>query len=210
VIASAPNQGSSSTKPNANVGVISASVIAGVLAVLAGYLAFCTWLYRRQLKLYRNHVVMAQRTAFAGSPDIWNSSGEARTVVRGGANEKIAAPGTMSGPFSTEIGSANAGRASLGASSTTTGRGSPTRGWNSGESSSQSIQGSAINAGSSIPGRVFERFSEGGESAEHQPRPNVWGNTAHSSMEDLLGEQEPSFFSVVLNPRRTLRVVNLD
>jgi hypothetical protein len=36
------------------------------------------------------------------------------------------------------------------------------------------------------------------------------GSTAHSSMEDLIGGQEPSFFSVVLNPRRTLRVVNLD
>lgn len=36
------------------------------------------------------------------------------------------------------------------------------------------------------------------------------GSTAHSSTEDLLGGQEPSFFSVVLNPRRTLRVVNMD
>jgi hypothetical protein len=44
--------------------------------------------------------------------------------------------------------------------------------------------------------------------AGHLGRPS--GSTAHSSMEDLLGGQEPSFFSVVLNPRRTLRVVNMD
>jgi len=32
----------------------------------------------------------------------------------------------------------------------------------------------------------------------------------YESGDDLLGGQEPSFFSVVLNPRRTLRVVNND
>jgi hypothetical protein len=36
------------------------------------------------------------------------------------------------------------------------------------------------------------------------------GGQSDGSQEDLLGNQEPSFFSVVLNPRRTLRVVNLD
>jgi hypothetical protein len=38
---------------------------------------------------------------------------------------------------------------------------------------------------------------------------SLMGQSA-DSQEDLLGGQEPSFFSVVLNPRRTLRVVNLD
>jgi len=35
-------------------------------------------------------------------------------------------------------------------------------------------------------------------------------STGHSSMEDLIGGQEPSFFNVMMNPRRTLRVVNSD
>jgi len=60
------------------------------------------------------------------------------------------------------------------------------------------------------------RLSEEDEEAEGEgendylgPRRGL-GSTANSSVEDLLRGQEPSFFSVILNPRRTLRVVNLD
>ena len=39
----------------------------------------------------------------------------------------------------------------------------------------------------------------------------VGGNsTANSSTEDLMTGQEPSFIGVLLNPRRSLRVVNRD
>lgn len=218
VAGSAPAQTSSTTKNGTNVGVIAASVVAGVLAALAGYLAFCTWLYRRQLTLYKNHVAMAQRTAFAGSPDNWNSSGEASGAAGGRRTEMIAG-GAMLGPFGTEIGSGSAGRPSLGASSAGTGRGSPTPGLTPAESSghnSHNSQGSGTYGAGVIPGRGYGRLSEGDEGTEYmganQPGPNMWGsgNTAHSSAEDLLGGQEPSFFSVVLNPRRTLRVVNMD
>ena len=65
---SSPNGGSggagSSTgggSSGANIGAIVAGVIAGLLAILAAYLGFCTWVYRRQLHLYKNHVAMAQR-----------------------------------------------------------------------------------------------------------------------------------------------------
>lgn len=50
-----------------NVGAIVAGVVAGVLAVVAIYLGFCAWVYRRQLQLYKNHVAMAQR-AHLGPP----------------------------------------------------------------------------------------------------------------------------------------------
>ncbi|KAL9093595.1 MAG: hypothetical protein Q9165_003990 [Trypethelium subeluteriae] len=46
-----------------NVGAIVAGVVAGVLFVVACYLAFVAWLYRRQLQLYKNHVAAAQRAA---------------------------------------------------------------------------------------------------------------------------------------------------
>ena len=217
---SAPAQASSSspTKSSTNVGVIAASVVAGILAALAAYLAFCTWLYRRQLKLYKNHVAMAQRTSFTGSPENLNSSGEASGAAGGRVNEKLPGTGPMLGPFGTEIGgSGSAGRPSLGASSAGTGRGSPTPGLTPQESSghaSHDSQGSVVYGGGVIPGKGYGRLSEGDEGTEYlganQPGANMWGSTAHSSVEDLLGGQEPSFFSVVLNPRRTLRVVNLD
>lgn len=49
-----------------NVAAIVAGVIAGLFAVLAGYLGFCTWVYRRQLALYKRHVAMSQRQALEG------------------------------------------------------------------------------------------------------------------------------------------------
>lgn len=49
-----------------NVAAIAAGVVAGVLAIAAGYFAFCAWVYRRQLKLYKNHVAMSQRQAAEG------------------------------------------------------------------------------------------------------------------------------------------------
>ena len=56
-------------KSGKNVGAIVAGSVAGVLAILAAYLAFCSWLYRRQLNMYKNHVAMAQRTGFTNSPE---------------------------------------------------------------------------------------------------------------------------------------------
>jgi hypothetical protein len=53
-----------------------------------------------------------------------------------------------------------------------------------------------------------EYLGAGLSGPSYSGRPSA--STAHSSMDDLIGGQEPSFFSVVLNPRRTLRVVNLD
>jgi len=43
-----------------NIGAIVAGVVAGVLGVIALYLAFCAFIYRRQVQLYKRHVNMAQ------------------------------------------------------------------------------------------------------------------------------------------------------
>ncbi|GAB7347467.1 hypothetical protein MBLNU459_g4381t1 [Dothideomycetes sp. NU459] len=58
----------SSGKSGPNVGAIVAGVIAGIFFLLACYLAFCAWLYRKQLKLYKRHVEMAQRQALHEKP----------------------------------------------------------------------------------------------------------------------------------------------
>lgn len=55
----------SNGKSGPNIGAIVAGVLAGVLGIAAGYFAFCAWIYRKQLALYKNHVAMSQRAAMA-------------------------------------------------------------------------------------------------------------------------------------------------
>lgn len=46
-----------------NIGAIVAGTIAGVLFIIASYLAFCAYVYRKQLKLYKRHTEMSQSQA---------------------------------------------------------------------------------------------------------------------------------------------------
>ena len=163
-----------------NVAAIVAGVVAGIFFLLALYLAFCVWVYRRQLALYKNHVAMAQRAA-----------------VNGGANEK-----TSFLPVRTSLGSAARDKFSTEGSSTAAGSG---------------ITSGKHSGNNSVP-----------------PMPEMplgRDSTANSSVEDLHG-QEPTLYApshfgiphnwkqalisfshsigVLLNPRRSLRVVNRD
>lgn len=196
---SSSNTGSGQTTSSSsgpNIGAIVAGVVAAALAILAGYLAFCTWLYRRQLALYKNHVAMAQRTAFNNSPDTRSS-------------EK--AGGAVLGPFGTDIsgGSGSAGRPSNVESG------------NSGLPVPSPYSGITGAGSSSVPTpeygggkQGYGRSSEDGEDSDTEYHgagdPLSRHSIASSSMLDLIGGQEPSFFNVVLNPRRILRVVNSD
>jgi hypothetical protein len=221
-----PAQSSSTAKKSApNVGAISAGVIAAALAILAGYLAFCTWLYRRQLKLYKNHVAMAQRTAFNNSPE--------NAAWPGRSSEKAAGAGATLGPFGTEIGwSGSAGRPSnveSGGSGLTVPTpysgptGTPVSSIPTPEDSRTGVAGAGYGGGSmpggGIAGKGYGRLSEEYEGTEYLGagaglgrtfRSRHSGSTGNSSEADLLGGQEPSFFNVMMNPRRTLRVVNSD
>jgi hypothetical protein len=221
-VSSAPapnNSATSKAAPEAterNVGAIVAGTVAGLLFVAAAYLAFCSWLYRRQLLLYKNHVAMAQRTAFAASPDQntdWNPSNE--SGASGMRMSQSSRAGAMLGPFGTEIGGA---RNSLSHSNSSQ---SQSQNPTPGSGSVKAGQDNFVYGGGTMPGptgisqgKQYGRLSEEGEDdteyhgGGHHLAPSV--GTGNSSMEDLLGGQEPSFFSVVLNPRRTLRVVNND
>lgn len=157
------NGSSGSSGPN--IGAIVAGVVAGVFAILAGYLGFCAWVYKRQLALYKNHVAMSQRAAAAG-----------------GANEKT---GFLYNRSSNE--------ASSGAGKRSTDRSS--RAGASGAGNSSSNQSSGVNP--PLPGFAVQ--------------PPLGGNsTTNSSVEDLVAGQEPTFVGVLLNPRRSLRVINRD
>jgi len=210
---SGSSNGANAEKSGTNVGAVVAGVIAGLLAILAGYLAFCTWLYRKQLKLYKNHVAMAQRTAFANSPENAMYGSEAGSERLGAVRSNEKQHGVILGPFGTEIGGSSGKASSSVGRSSTGSRLTP----GSGMQESSSGQGSYGYGGGVMPGGRYGRMSEGDEGIEYlgATDPGSYGRpggsqTAHSSAEDLLGGQEPSFFSVVLNPRRTLRVVNLD
>ena len=152
--------GSTSSKGSGgpNVAAIVAGVVAGCFAVLAAYLAFCAFIYRRQLKLYKNHVAMTQRAAAAGG-------------------EKTA----FLGPVSSQ-GTSSQNKTSTDQSSR--------------KAASQNGSTPASSGWGPVP-----------------PLPGgapVGGNsTANSSTDDLI-VGEPSFVGVLLNPRRSLRVVNRD
>lgn len=152
------SDGKGSSGPN--VAAIVAGVVAGCFAILAAYLGFCAWVYRRQLALYKNHVAMTQRAATAGGP-----------------GEKAA----FLGPISSTEGSSAQTK----------------------YSTDQSSRKAASQTGST-PG------NSGWGPVPPLPSgiPNGLNSTANSSTEDLIGE--PSFVGVLLNPRRSLRVVNRD
>ncbi|KAI9787053.1 MAG: hypothetical protein M1816_007724 [Peltula sp. TS41687] len=57
----------SNKKDGPNIAAIIAGVLAGVLGIAAGYFAFCAWIYRKQLALYKNHVAMSQRAAMTNT-----------------------------------------------------------------------------------------------------------------------------------------------
>ena len=140
-----------------NIAAIVAGVVAGCFAILAGYLGFCAWVYRRQLALYKQHVAMSQRAA-AGGPI--EKTGFMFPRASGGSSDRPT-------KFSTD------------------------------QSSGPTASAAGASSGSgytSIP-----------------VQPPMGGNsTANSSTDDLMAGQEPSFLGVMLNPRRSLRVINRD
>ncbi|OCT44013.1 kelch repeat protein [Cladophialophora carrionii] len=155
-----PGNQDSGSSGGSNVGAIVAGVIAGLLAVVAAYLGFCVWLYRKQLAVYKNHVAMAQNQHLTGDP---------RFIGVGAAASR---------PYTDKS-----------------------------QPSSDGSRYSADNRSGSSGGRANQLSS-------NNPYRNVPGGTgaatAASSTEDLMAGQEPSFLGVVLNPRRSLRVVNRD
>ncbi|KAI9805764.1 MAG: hypothetical protein M1833_005257 [Piccolia ochrophora] len=93
-----------------NVGAIAAGVVAGVLAIVAGYFAFCAWVYRRQLTLYKNHVAMTQRQSadpqaaekfgYTGVAGLPGSSGNSSGPPKSSADDSSGPGASSNGPYS--------------------------------------------------------------------------------------------------------------
>ncbi|KAH9814256.1 kelch repeat-containing protein [Teratosphaeria destructans] len=163
--ASSGGTGSSSSGGSGgpNIAAIVVGVICGLLFLVACYLAFCLYVYRKQIQLYKRHAEMAQRQArgektpaVAGllASDSSNKTSDERRRL---------ADGTM--------------RLS--------------------ESASQN---------ESYGGRSADQTSSSGRPDYGQMRRDSDG----SSMDNLLVDHEPTFVGVMLNPRRSLRVINRD
>lgn len=164
---SGSNNTNSGTQTTNSTGAIIAGVIAGCFALLSAYLAFCAWIYRRQLKLYKNHVAMAQRAQLAGDTGFLGAVGI----------------GKRSGEVSSSAGSW--GQGGVRVSDERRGGGYVGLGTGGG--------------GGAVAGGVYGQ------------QPGSAGRaSARSSTEDLLQGREPSYLGVLLNPRRSLRVVNRD
>ncbi|RMX92424.1 hypothetical protein D0868_13417 [Hortaea werneckii] len=185
------NNKNSSSDPDGNTPNIPAIVIGticGLLFLLALYLAFCAYIYRRQLGLYRRHVeMMNQRQRRVGSDE--------------GEDEKLPTAGFPS--------------AGLLMAGSTDGRSGSSSGKNSSERSSKN--GRRGGGGGGGGGGSREGFQNGSlpPSMMTNPHPMMTaaggeGGSERSSTEDLLAGQEPTFVGVLLNPRRSLKVVNRD
>lgn len=160
-----------------NVGAIVAGVIAGVFFVIAAYFAFCAWVYRKQVKIWKEHAGMvATRAANNEKNDVFAAHGA--TVASSTKDSSERARRDLIGTRSSETASAM--------------RTSDERG-----ASSYTGTGGVAASGS------------GGGGADALGRRSSNG----SSTDDLLAGQEPSFWGangVLLNPRRSLRVINRD
>ncbi|KAK4991533.1 hypothetical protein LTR50_001727 [Elasticomyces elasticus] len=157
------NTGGSGGSSGPNIAAIVAGVIAGLLFLLVLYLAFCAWVYRKQLQLYKAHVDKMSARAAAADPKI------------------------VFAPFaSTEGSSKSSSDRRRDAAAVVK------------DSAEASTRGSALGTTGSTPAGyapIGRRSSD------------------RSSTEDLLAGQEPTFWGtrgVLLNPRRSLRVINRD
>ncbi|KAK1836544.1 hypothetical protein QBC39DRAFT_407323 [Podospora conica] len=227
--------GSGSNDPPA--GLIAAGVIAGFASLLALYLGYCAWLYRRQVTAYRSHLAIANRYGpstsrasglagfFGGArrhddADDDNDDDSRHLVVPGAAAATQNMSEKQRRPASATSSIASAWRGALEpkymfddeptppAGSFGTSSVSP-RGW--GGSGASPFGSAASGSGMSRPTMEGSGSGTSGvpqvvvEEEDGVPKRSDSGKSAGSA---TLLEGQPSFFSVVMGPRRALRVVN--
>jgi hypothetical protein len=173
-----------------NIGAIIAGSVAGFFALVAAYMAFCAWVYRKQVKIWKKHAAMVTQRA-ANNEKSGNSAAGA-TVVSSGKNSME-----------------RAGPRDLLLAMTTT------RTSSAGNSGIHTTLGDAAvrNSGETGTGYKgtggFQGAKGGAGGADAIGRRSSVGSVT----DNLLEGQEPSFWGVngvLLNPRRSLRVINRD
>ncbi|KAF4777573.1 kelch domain-containing protein [Colletotrichum scovillei] len=183
-----------------NPGLIAAGVIAGILGALALYLGFCAWLYRRQVAAYKQHLSQVNRYSGASSMHF----GAAGFFGAGNRDEERRERGHRRDASMVSDESFSWVGTGLEPKWMTD---DPTPGSGSGGTASGSGAGSGFKR-KSEDARTFKSGPSGNDPRTSSSRRDNTDNESVSSTEQLLDGQEPSFFSVVMGPRRALRVVN--
>ena len=169
----APGKDGSSNK-GTKIGAIVAGVVAGVFFFVAAYFAFCAWIYRKQVKIWKNHAAMV--SARSNEKDAMNAAVVGGTFASSGKNSSERAQRDMLATRSSEA--------------------------------TSRVRTSDDRVGTSYTGAggILGASGRGTEGLRRS-------HSAASSTEDLLAGQEPAFWGtrgVLLNPRRSLRVINKD
>lgn len=172
--------GSAATASRNEGGLIAAVVVACLAGLSAGYLGYCAWLYRRQVRAYKTHLAVQNR--FPARSQSHGSFGRMLAFGRKGSRGAVPIPPAAAGE---------------GEAFGWVGRDRPSA---SSNGNSKLMTPSSSSGTPNRPSPYSEEKSGGDGSAG---RPSTSGST-----EGLLDGQELSYFSVVLGPRRALRVVN--
>ncbi|KAI5925344.1 hypothetical protein F4810DRAFT_75275 [Camillea tinctor] len=184
----------------ATSGTIAAGVIAGFAGLAALYLGFCAWLWRRQVRVYKRHMAVANR---------YNADG---TEEEGAAGGLVAAREKLRKNHLHRRGSSSVdnderfgwvGQQYLGEP--------PTTAWMM-SSSDEPSPGGSSSAGRHRPSEdrspwPYDSYLGGGGLGRAKSAASR-STGSGGSAEALLDGRQPNFFSVVLGPRRALRVVN--
>ncbi|KAI5466746.1 hypothetical protein BGZ63DRAFT_346450 [Mariannaea sp. PMI_226] len=170
------------TDSRRQAGLIAAGVIAGVAGILAFYLGFCAWLYRRQVRAYRQHLAVSNR--YSGASYDTGSLDPSMSAVPP-TNNRWSSRESYFGWVGSDRGGA----------AYTSSLVEPKWSYGGGDTDDPS-PGTSSGAGAATVGKQSEESRLGS------------GSGSGESTERLLAGQEPSFFSVVMGPRRALRVVN--
>lgn len=196
---------SGESEPASRGGLIAAIVVACLAGLAAGYLGYCAWLYRRQVRAYKTHLAVQNRfparSASHGSFFFGafgrrksNAQGEEEKAWLAGHRRDTSNASSSAGDNSF----AWVGRDNLLDPNANSNSNSNSNKFTPTSSGARPSYGDDPKGGPS-PG---SGTSPGEVSGSSRPRRD--SNTSTSSLEGL----EPSFFSVVMGPRRALRVVN--
>ncbi|KAG8168372.1 hypothetical protein KVR01_001121 [Diaporthe batatas] len=194
------------SRPANQGGLIAAIVVACLAGLAAGYLGYCAWLYRRQVRAYKTHLAVQNRfparSASHGS-FFFGAFGRRKSNARDNKEEKAWLAGhrrdaSNASSSGGEESFAWVGRENLLNPSSNSHQNSnkftPTSSGARPSYGDESKGGPSPGSGTS-PGEV---------SGSSRQRRDSTSGASTSSLEGL----EPSFFSVVMGPRRALRVVN--
>ena len=172
------NNNNNSTNSASEAGLISAGVIAGIAGMLALYLGFCAILYRRQIKAYKHHLAISNHYYAPPPPPAMASESSG---PGSGASAAAAFIPRRTSHFS------NSGSTHYG-------------GYGGGEWDDTTPWLTEPKW------MTDEDGEEGGGSGSG--RRTIQSSSGSRSSSELFEGGEPSFFSVVMAPRRALRVVN--